>query len=191
MLNTRSAVVEAIHSLSLAVWLSMLVTAAMGASLIFPAMREANATVPGYPAYPGEAWRLVGGLAASRIFFLTASVQAWCGLVAAFSFIAVAALGGLKLRSLTGAARLIALLVGCATLTYYTHFYMPDMHAQLDTLLATSADPAQAQAAKAAQATFDVSHKTGTPLITIMAVLVLASLALVPISHLRRGTIES
>jgi hypothetical protein len=191
MLNTRSAVIEAIHVISLAVWLSMLVTAALGASMIFPAMREAHATVPGYPAYPGEAWRLVGGLAASRIFFLTASIQAWCGLVAAFSFIAVAAVGGLKLRSITGAVRLIALLAGCATLTYYTHFYMPDMHAQLDTLLATSADPAQAEAAKAAQATFDVSHRTGTPLITTMALLVLAALALVPVSHIRRSVLES
>ncbi len=186
MLNPRSATVEVIHSLSLAIWLSMLVTAAMGASMIFPAMREAHATAPGYPAYPGEAWRLVGGLAASKIFFLTANIQAWCGLVAAFSFIAAAALGGVRLRSLTGAARLFALLVACATLTYYTHFYMPAMHSQLDTLLATSSDPAQAEAAKAAQATFDVSHKTGTPLITTMGVLVLISLALIPLSYSRR-----
>lgn len=191
MLNTRAAIVEAIHTLSLAIWLSMLIAAALGASLIFPAMRDASATVPGYPAYPGEMWRLVGGLAASRIFFLTANIQAWCGLIGAFSLIGAAALGGFKLRSLTGAARLVALLLGCATLTYYTHVYMPDMHAQLDTLLTTSADLAQADAAKAAQAAFDVSHGAGSPLIATMAVLVAAGLVLVPFTYARRNTSES
>ncbi|MDX2116589.1 MAG: hypothetical protein SFY96_00215 [Planctomycetota bacterium] len=177
----RRALLESIHLVALAIWLAMLATAAIGASLVFPAMRAAHASVPDYPAYPAEAWRLAGGLAASPIFFFTAKVQSWCGLVAALSFLG-ALTRGVRLRSPIGAARLVLLLVGCATLTYYTHSYIPTMHSQLDLLLAASADPARAEEAKAAQGVFDNAHTLGSPLISTMGLAILAAMALVPLS---------
>jgi len=185
-MTTRRAWLEAVHLLALAAWLAMLATAAIGASIIFPAMREAKASAPNYPAYPAEMWRLVGGLAASPIFFFTAKVQAWCGLVAVFSFLGVLA-SGLTPKSFVGAARLLTLLVASGTLAYYTHGYMPRMHEQFHALRDASTDAARTEEAAAVQRRFDDAHRLGSPLISTMGVAMMVALVLVPISMRRVG----
>ena len=63
--------VEAIHICALSVWVATLVVGAVCAILGFRTMRLAEPALPGFASYDGEHWRLLAGMMADRVFFVT------------------------------------------------------------------------------------------------------------------------
>src|SRR5690349_21676927 len=55
-------IVQTIHVVAAGVWLGSLVMTGAYAGLVFRTMRTLNPSLPDFGAYPGEHWRLAGGM---------------------------------------------------------------------------------------------------------------------------------
>lgn len=56
------------QSITLALWLGILLTTGTAAAVLFPAMKELNPTLPGFAGYTGEHWLIAAGRPATSLF---------------------------------------------------------------------------------------------------------------------------
>lgn len=109
-----TAVCETVHMLALAVWLGALMTGAISAAIIFPAMRELRPSLGEFAAFEGEHWKLGAGRVQARIFFVGDFLQLGAGALA-FLTLGVRLLGaGVARASRTAATAVRTLGVGAA-----------------------------------------------------------------------------
>lgn len=166
---------QAVHVVALALWLGSVVSAGLGAAIIFPTMRGLDPRLPGYGGYTGEHWMLAAGKIAARIFAATDVAQVVAALVAAVSAVGLVRSGWVRARSVAGGGWVLGLVGAVGVLAYSTGVLRRRMDANLLEYWA-AALAGENEAAEAARLAFGAEHPLASNLMAGTALLVLAAL---------------
>ncbi|MCC6660283.1 MAG: hypothetical protein IT437_05300 [Phycisphaerales bacterium] len=168
-------IVQVVHVVAAGVWLGALVMRGVQAALVFRTMRSIRPTLPDFAAYPGEHWRLAGGMLTSRLFVASDVVQFVCLMACGVTF-TIAVLGlGLPVRRAScsvGGAVIIALV---AVLSYQFFVLTPNLTEHMQAYW-DAARAGSIAAADSHRAAVDALHPTARALMTTDAALVLVLL---------------
>jgi hypothetical protein len=168
-------IVQVVHVVAAGVWLGALVMTGAYAGLVFRTLRALTPSLPDFAAYPGEHWRLAGGMLATRLFVASDIVQFACLMVCGATF-AVAVLGlGLAVRRAACAISGATIIALVAVLSYQFFLLTPDLteHTQAYWDAARAGDVAAADAHHAA---VEALHPTARAMMVTDAALVLVLL---------------
>lgn len=169
---------DAFHLTALAIWLAGLLGAGLSAALIFPQMKTLQPTLPDFAHYPGEHWKIAGGMVANHIFLIVDYIQLTCALIAFLTLgltLIAANKSPIKRKPPLAGARIILLTIACALLCYQLFILAPRMAVHINDFWTAARDGNQ-PVADAAQAAFDADHPTSRTLLTSIAACVLLML---------------
>jgi hypothetical protein len=177
----RAAIAELVYAAVLGIWLGTIVVSGVAAAVIFPAMRALDPRVPAFSRYDGPHWRIVGGDAANKVFWISDIVQVCCAIVAVIAFAVI--LNRITPWRLMAFLRLMSLAALLAVLAYRLGFLGPRMNAELLAYweAARAGDSSGAQVHREA---FDRRHPVASGLIGAGAALALVSIGLGALSKL-------
>jgi len=113
MSNWR-AFCETVHIVALAMWLGFVVAAGTFAATVFSVTKALDPRLPGYEAYTGEHYLIVGGKMAQTVFFVTDVVQFACSLAAVVSLIVIVGAARNEARRLAIVVRTSAVIIALA-----------------------------------------------------------------------------
>jgi len=183
----RLSIIEALHALFVALWLAALIGSALGASIVFPVMKDLNPSLPQYGAYHGEHWKIAAGHVGNKLFGIADMIQ----LVGAVG--AVGTLGlALHARSKAGqhAGGLWAFRAGvvgaaAALAAYHILILGPSMTQGIQDFWA-AARAGDASKADTLQAAFNKNHPVSRLILEATTVLMLLALV-AGVYHAGRG----
>lgn len=173
-MSTGRRIAEAIHIVSLGVWLGVLAMTGATAATVFPLMRELNPTLGAYPAYGGPHAPLAAGHVVSRAFAISDIVQL-AGFVLAGGSLAVSALTGLSSRRVLSVFRIAVMIVLACTLAYQFAILNPRMQDNLAAYWSAAA-AGEDGAAETARQAFAADHPTASRVMSANALLTFIAL---------------
>ncbi len=183
----RLPIVEAIHALFVALWLSALIGSALGAAILFPVMKDLGPALPQYTAYHGEHWKIAAGQVGNKLFGIADMIQ----LVGAVGAVATLALS-LHARGKAGQpdrtlpiVRTALVGVGAALAAYHILILGPGMTQAIQDFWA-AARAGEGAKAEALQAAFNKHHPVSRLVLEATTVLMLAALV-AGVYHAARG----
>ncbi len=115
VMSTWRAFCETVHVVALAIWVGFVVAAGTFAATVFSVTRSLDPRLPGYEAYTGEHYLIVGGKMAQTVFFVTDVVQFACVLVSVMTLVAILAMRRGETRRPTMAIRTASVVVAMAS----------------------------------------------------------------------------
>ena len=174
-MSSALRVVQTIHVVAAGVWLGSLVMSAASAALVFRTLRWLAPSLPDFAAYPGEHWRVAGGIVAARLFVAADIIQFVCLMTCGLTFAMGALFLGLPLRRAACAVGGAVLILLVAVLSYQFFVLTPELteRMQLGWDAARAGDVATADTHRAA---VDALHPRARTLMAVDAGLVLVLL---------------
>lgn len=172
-MNRWRAFLEAIHLTAAGICTGALLMTGVTAAILFPAVKKLDPELPGFAAYDGEHWRIVGGHIGDPMFFSVDVVQFVALLLTFGTLTAIAFSRHESTRRLSFAVRSLALLVAFVTFCWRFFIVTPPMNVALKAYWKAAA-AGDNDAAAAHQGVFDAGHGSSSTLmqITLVAMLV-------------------
>jgi ABC-type Na+ efflux pump permease subunit len=169
-------IAEAVHLLSLGLWLGGLGIAGLSAGQIFIVMRGLDPVLPGFAGFQGAHWSVAAGHAVQPMFIAVDVLQFACVLIAGGTFALAAGRLGLSLRRVSTFLRAALILGLLAVLSYRFFMLGPEMMQSLAAYWGEAA-AGETQAALAHKAVFDQAHGLDRRLMLVTLGLVLAAIS--------------
>lgn len=113
-MSTWKAFCETVHIVALALWLGFVVAAGTFAATVFGVTKSLDPRLPGYEAYAGEHYLIVGGKMAQTVFFVADVVQFACSLIVVTTLIAILKMRGAESKRAAMVIRASAVVVAMA-----------------------------------------------------------------------------
>lgn len=168
-----SPFLETLHLTALSLWLCFLATSAISASIIFPTARKLNLSLPDFPGYETDHWKIAAGQIQQRIFLFCDAGQLGACLAAALTLGLLLVRRRVSRRPASG-IRVLAISGASVVFAYYLMILAPRMNANAADYWA-QARAGQAEPARAAQARFETDHPTASRCLAATAGFVLCA----------------
>ncbi|MFA6044043.1 MAG: hypothetical protein WC718_03585 [Phycisphaerales bacterium] len=151
-MNRRTAILDALCLLALALWLGAVGMTGVTAAVVFPTMKGLAPSLPAYAQYPEAHWPIAAGAVARKVFDISAYVQVVCAVLALSA-------GGLRvvLGPRRPVARVMWTLLASGCLVWWLAILTPRMNRNLDTFW-DAARSGKTTLAADAKAAFDMDH---------------------------------
>lgn len=169
-----SPLLETLHAAALSLWLCFLATAAISAAIIFPAAKKLNLSLPDYPGFEADHWRIAAGQIQQRIFFFCDSGQLICCILAVLTLGLLLVLRKLPGRGTT-ALRVLTLSAASVVFAFYLMVLAPRMAVNANQYW-SAAKSGDTAAASAAHALFEADHPTASNCLGATGLFVLTAL---------------
>lgn len=168
---------DTIHTLTLCLWLAALILGGASAAVVFPTMKSVNPTLPDFPGFEADHWKIAAGVVQQRIFVVSDIVQL---IAAAAAFLTL----GLRLsgwgvpraqRRRATLVRALAVAAAMLLLSYHLLILAPRLSLNIAEYY-EHARAGRVPEARASQALFDADHPAASRILTVTAACVLTAL---------------
>ncbi len=176
-MNTYSRLINIIHWFAIIIWTSAIVSAAVSAMNVFPAMDEMPLALDQYPAYPvSEHPRLAAGRIMEGIFFTTDLLQFAAVPLVVLTLAAQIFFFRSSLKRLSNIIRIACIIIAAGLFACHAFALAPTMNRNLRAYW-TAAEAGDLAAAQSHRATFNAYHHKADPILRINLLLLTATIA--------------
>ena len=171
-------IVNAVYWLAMLIWISTLISAAIAAMNVFPALRALPLELPQYADYPSaELWRIAAGRIMDGVFFIIDLLQFIAIPLVVLTLVAQLAIFRLPLKRPANLIRTACIAAASLIFAYHATMLAPIMNRELRAYWA-AAEAGQVEQAEAHRAAFNADHPRADAILRInLILLVIATIS--------------
>ncbi len=176
-MTTYSRLINIIHWLAIIIWTSAIVSAAVSAMNVFPAMDDMPLALDQYPAYPvTEHPHLAAGRIMEGIFFTTDLLQFAAVPLVVLTLAAQIFFFHSSLKRITNIIRTACIVIAAGLFAYHAFALAPNMNRELRSYW-SAAEAGDLVAAQSHRDAFNTYHHKADPILRINLLLLTATIA--------------
>jgi hypothetical protein len=164
-----------IYWLGLILWIAALISAAVAAMNVFPALKAMPIELADYANYPSDQhWRFAAGQIMEGVFFLIDVMQFVAAPLVLITLIAQLAVFRMPLRSISNLARAACIAVAAGLFAYHATMLAPKMNRALREQW-EAAKAGEIERADALRAAFNADHQTADAILKLNLILLIVT----------------